>query len=41
MKARKNKQLKWMSKLPQQEIDNLKEVFDLFDEDQGGTVDPA
>lgn len=31
---------KWIDRLPPHEIVNLKEVFDLFDEDQGGTVDP-
>jgi Ca2+-binding EF-hand superfamily protein len=28
-------------KLSQQEVAELKEVFDLFDEDHGGTIDPA
>ena len=30
----------WKDRISQGDYDSLKETFDLFDEDRGGTIDP-
>lgn len=30
----------WKDRISQADYDSLKETFDLFDEDHGGTIDP-
>ena len=35
-----SKTTSWKDRISQNDYDSLKETFDLFDEDHGGTIDP-
>lgn len=35
-----SKTTSWKDRISQSDYDSLKETFDLFDEDHGGTIDP-
>ena len=35
-----SKATSWKDRISQADYDSLKETFDLFDEDHGGTIDP-